>query len=105
MVYHHAEPHEQACQSYTESGLVPWGWMPPFSFVNFNCSKSCNFFRLFQLFRLFTFRPTTFIPQLLVIYFLIGHRSSLAIPHPINRHRYSQVFYLVVVAYIAVAIS
>ena len=37
--------------------------------------------------------------------FLIGHRSSLAVPHPIDRGHYSQVISLIVATYIAVAQS
>ncbi len=59
-------------------------------------------------FRLFDFcdRPTIELrcsPSIHLI--LIDHRSSLALPHPILQSHYSQVFYIVAVAYIAIAKS
>ncbi len=78
--------------------------------TKFPCSipaiSNAQILAIFSTFSTFsTFRPWTFFFHLLLIQILIGHPSSLALPHPIHRSHYSRVFYVVAVAYIAVADS
>ena len=104
MVYHHAQPQAKARnRSYATSGLVPCSRTPPFSLrfdiALFRHFLPCRFFNFFDFFNL----PTTVAHSSPFAYLLIGHRSSLALPHPTLRGDHSQVIYIVAVAYIAVA--
>ena len=106
MVYYHAQSQAKARRSFTKSGLVPCSRTPPFS-LRFNIALfryflACSFFDFFDFFDFSTFQLSDHSRSFLTFY-SIGHRSSLALPHPIYRCHYSQVFDIVAVAYIAVA--
>ena len=68
-------------------------------------SKSCDVCNFFDFFDFPTFLPTMDLTLPFYHLILTGHRSSLAMPHPIHRSHCSQVFYVVAIAYIAVARS
>ena len=79
-----------------------------FDIALFQRFRAFRFLQLFDFFDFFDF--PTFYPAMdltLPSYHLIfiDHRSSLAMPYPKHQSHYSQVFYVVAVAYIAVAKS
>ena len=85
--------------NYAKCGLAPCRRTPPFPLLtlcDFECSKSCDVFNIFDF---STCRPSTFLSYLSIHLIFIDQRSSLAVSHPILRCHYTQVFYIVVVAY------
>ena len=74
---------------------------------NFPCDWISPYSDIFLLaaFSTFSNLPTAVAHSSPSYQILIGHRSSLAMPHPTHRSHYSQVIYVVAVANIAVAKS
>ena len=100
MVYDHAQSHPQARNtSFTRFDLVPCGSTPPFSFLD-SCHWECsNFFNFLTSFGFPTFLPSIDLTLPFAHRIPFDHRSSLAMPYPKQRSHYSQVFYVVAVAY------
>ena len=76
-----------------------------FDIALFQRFRALKILQCLRVFNFSTFQPTPLIYHLSYHLIFIGHRSSLAMPHPIPRSHYPQVFYMVAVAHIAVAKS